>query len=409
MLAEVPVITTRKAITTDGAPCGIAFDAVVLKPVEDVFAFAEVDCLRQFGKAASSVTLSYYQSSRLFLERGFVSRINPLRVYLFYFNLALDEVNAADFDEARTAASTHVEHVPILPRVVHVPVLATRYDLTSVVAPFFLEHCEIVDSNSAARILEKLCHNIPIEHSFLHLFSPFSSSSSLPSSSVSACMPIPHRLSCPATLESSSSCGQPFVSESLAVDCKDETVEPSESVFCDIASVQAERNLVNIAAKMLRANVVPCAIDAPLQQCPNTLNRVRVDLASRILPAAMVDGAVIEPKAVQTLIAACLVSVNHRTGLHVIMDGLMQRAQFGAFDHHATDAASGALTHSEDDGFTNGAATHVEFLVLMLVLFLAADESRIGFNIALERRVERIGTGGMAKAMKHEPRVISLT
>jgi len=61
------------------------------------------------------------------------------------------------------------------------------------------------------------------------------------------------------------------------------------------------------------------------------------------------------------------------------------------------------VNRSDHNGFVRATLRAWRPLVGVLVLFLAADESRIGFNIALERRVERIGTGGMTKAMEHEP------
>lgn len=63
-----------------------------------------------------------------------------------------------------------------------------------------------------------------------------------------------------------------------------------------------------------------------------------------------------------------------------------------------------ALYDTEHNGFVRAALRAGRPLVGMLVLFLAADEGRIGLNVAFQRRVERIGPRRVAKAMEHEPR-----
>src|SRR6185312_4076348 len=115
-----------------------------------------------------------------------------------------------------------------------------------------------------------------------------------------------HRLFCRAVRESFS-CGQPFVSEALAIDGRDERIQPRKGMFFYVASVQAKGNLVHITGQMLGAYLMPCPVDAPLEQRPNALYGVRVDRAASILTFAMIDGAVIEPKAVQTRVALRLV------------------------------------------------------------------------------------------------------
>lgn len=85
--------------------------------------------------------------------------------------------------------------------------------------------------------------------------SPFVSVSSLPLSWASACMPALHRLSGSVPLESSS-CRQPRVCKALAVYGADERVQPRQCVILDLASVQAERSFIHVAAKVLRADLM---------------------------------------------------------------------------------------------------------------------------------------------------------
>jgi hypothetical protein len=62
-----------------------------------------------------------------------------------------------------------------------------------------------------------------------------------------------------------------------------------------------------------------------------------------------------------------------------------------------------AFQCAEDNGLADRPATSLLLFVLMLVLFLAADERFIDLNRAGERAIERLGAGGMAQTMVHEP------
>src|SRR5450756_1876763 len=85
-------------------------------------------------------------------------------------------------------------------------------------------------------------------------------------------------------------------------------------------------------------------------------------------------------------------------------DSLMQGTEFCAFDHHPFDAASGTLTHSEDDSFTDRTSSSLELLRFVLVLFLAADECLIHFDQASETVIlAAFSHAGFTQPLEHEP------
>src|ERR1035441_6420607 len=106
------------------------------------------------------------------------------------------------------------------------------------------------------------------------------------------------------------SCREPFVSESLAIYRENETVEPIQRVLRHSSRVQAKGNLVHISPNMLRAHLMPRTVNAALQECTHALDRVRVDVALRILAFAVIDGAVIEPEAVQSFVTGSLIGAD---------------------------------------------------------------------------------------------------
>jgi hypothetical protein len=109
----------------------------------------------------------------LLLEWSLVSRVNPLRLFLCDLGLTLDEVNSSNFDWPIAAATAHVKQVSVLPRIINIPILAAHVHLAIVAAPLFLEHGEIVETDPASRILEKLSHELSVENLFAHRPLPF--------------------------------------------------------------------------------------------------------------------------------------------------------------------------------------------------------------------------------------------
>jgi hypothetical protein len=55
------------------------------------------------------------------------------------------------------------------------------------------------------------------------------------------------------------SCDQSLVGEAFASHARDKAVKPCKGVVSHVAVIETERKFIDIAAKVLRAGVVPCA------------------------------------------------------------------------------------------------------------------------------------------------------
>jgi hypothetical protein len=404
MIAEVPVISSRKTIPTDGAPYGISFDAVALKPVEHVLFRLEVDGLRQFGNAARPVAISHREGSRFIVERFAVPRIDPLWLFLRDLRVAFatDVVDSPDFDGADAAAcAAHMEDVTELAGIIHIP------NFLMDASALLLNDGEVVDPDDAASVFEELSYNCPIWHLFLHRVSPFALVFSQRPSSVLADNPEPHPQSCLVPPESFSSRGQPFVSEALAINGSNETVQPSKGVDSDVASVEAERDLIHVAAQMLRGYLMPCADDASLEDGPDAFDGVCVDAALAAVfgvnAFTVVDGTMVEPEAVQAVVTLRLIGADQRTGPDMRVDSPVQRPSVRRVDNHCT-SLSAALTEAQNSNLADAATARVQLLRLMLVLLQTANETLIHFDDSREAvALSSLPGASLAETPKHEP------
>jgi hypothetical protein len=85
-----------------------------------------------------------------------------------------------------------------------------------------------------------------------------------------------------------------------------------------VAFIQAERNFIDIAGKVLCAHLVIRAIDAALQERPYALNRVCGRDTALVLTAAVVDHLVVVEVTVQPSVTNVLVSQDGRADLDII-------------------------------------------------------------------------------------------
>jgi hypothetical protein len=84
---------------------------------------------------------------------------------------------------------------------------------------------------------------------------------------------------------------------------------------------------------------------------------------------------------------------------------MISRCRVGLGVLHLLDPQfASTLQHPEYDGLVRTTLAASLTLVGMLVLLLAAEIGLVRLNFALQGRVERLGFGGMAKPMQHEPR-----
>jgi hypothetical protein len=115
--------------------------------------------------------------------------------------------------------------------------------------------------------------------------SPPSSVSSRPSIWVLAGAPKLGQRSCrefPAALGRLHSSDQPFVGQPLSCRAVNEAVEPLQGMPLHIALIEPESELVNVPAKVLRADVVEGAVNAALQDGPDAFNAVGRNAVTRV-------------------------------------------------------------------------------------------------------------------------------
>lgn len=146
------------------------------------------------------------------------------------------------------------------------------------------------------------------------------------------------------------------------------------------------------------------ADDLALEKRPHAFDPVRVNEAAEtnILAFGVVHRQV-RVVAIEANEGAVFVGQERGAALHVLADVALQRLRLGVRDMRRAKLAI-AFDHAEHDGLVGTALRTRRLLVGVLVLLLAADERRIGFNLAFQRRIERIGARRVAQAMQDEPR-----
>ena len=225
--------------------------------------------------------------------------------------------------------------------------------------------------------------------------------SSLACFSASAYVPALHRQFYAVHAESQASFLDEFlVRDPSAWSLLDETVEPVERMTLHIAIVQAEGELVNVPIQMLRAYLMINAVDSALHDCPHGFDAVGAHLAAHVFASAVIHGIVFETGRIHVFVSAVVVGIQRRSGRDVVVYLLLQAGGIGS-RNGIGDRAAIAFTHSNDSGLTDGAATSIQLLTGVLVLFLATDIGLIDFNDA--RQDGKVVAAGFAEPLKNEP------
>lgn len=213
--------------------------------------------------------------------------------------------------------------------------------------------------------------------------------------------PIQPWRSCPVRGEFS--CRQPRVCEPLAVHSADEGIQPRQRVILHLAIVQAEGDFIDVPSKMFGRDVMPSSDHAPLEDGPDRFDGVRVDAAFGVLAFAVVDAAMVEPKAVQPVVALRLIRADQRTGLHMSVDGPMQRPCVRRVDNHCASLAA-ALTEAQNGNLADATASRVQLLVSVFVLLQTADKALIHFDDSREPiALASLPGASLTETAKHEP------
>ena len=199
------------------------------------------------------------------------------------------------------------------------------------------------------------------------------------------------------------SCGHLLVGDALARYGVNQAVQPFKSVALDVSFVQPERELLNVAVKVLRAGRMVHADDSAFQDRPDCLNRVSVNDPLRVLTSAVIDAIGAEEKPIQIGVGWGFVRVDRRAHFNLLVDLLLNRMQ-GAIRNYFGACAPAALPHAEYGGLTDSAAPRIEFLMLVLVRFLATKERFVDFDDAFQLVDVIRRTASLSQALQHEPR-----
>jgi hypothetical protein len=197
-----------------------------------------------------------------------------------------------------------------------------------------------------------------------------------------------------------SSFDQRLIGKALASGSPDKTFKSRERVVLNIAFVQAEGKLVNIAAKMFRAGVVIDADQAALENRENALNSIGGHVVSDILASAVVDSIVAEARALNAIICASFVGMQGRSDFDMLMNSGLNCFLICALDRRC-DRPPVALAHPKNGRLADRAATRLELLVFVFVGLDPADESFIDFDNAA--KLLEVRPARFPDAMQHEP------
>ena len=132
-----------------------------------------------------------------------------------------------------------------------------------------------------------------------------------------------------------------FVGQALARNAVNEAIEPLHRVALHVALIQAERELVNVATKVLLAGVVVDADQAALHDREHAFDAVGGHAVADVFAFAVVDGFVIEEQTAKAAIHASLIGMQRGTGGDVTTNGVesvfavMKRGLIGVY-HHAS-------------------------------------------------------------------------
>src|SRR5258708_453694 len=119
------------------------------------------------------------------------------------------------------------------------------------------------------------------------------------------------------------SCDEPRVSEPLPCDRINERVQPFERVASNVAVVQAERELIHIAAKMFLADLVVDAVQSALEDRPHALNTVCARYSANVLASRVIHTLLAEEQTVQIIVGSMLIGEESRTDFDVTVNGVL--------------------------------------------------------------------------------------
>ena len=197
------------------------------------------------------------------------------------------------------------------------------------------------------------------------------------------------------------SCDQLWIGDPLTVGGGEKRVDPI--ALAGLAAIVAPRELVEIAVNVLGADPVVNAEHLPLEVRPCAFQTVDVaEVVADVFADPMVDRVVVEP-AFEAAIARELVGHDVGSWFDILDDLPLNGFGVETIHLHCAKLAA-ALQHAEYGGLADPAGSEMLALPFVLVALFAADERLINLYLARKRLIERLGLGGFAETMRHEPR-----
>ena len=174
-----------------------------------------------------------------------------------------------------------------------------------------------------------------------------------------------------------------------------------------LALIVAERLLVKVPEQMKRLDTHIRALDGPLQETPEVLQPVRVNVAINI-PFGVVDNFVLVPDHTQIVVGLERIGVQFGATLHHLADLGVDRVLAAESDVVCVNSASLAVQQSEHDSLTvragsdSATAAPFQFLVVVHEPRCAADEGFVRFDNS-GHLVNGPAMHRVANSLKHKP------
>src|SRR5208282_4646089 len=164
----------------------------------------------------------------------------------------------------------------------------------------------------------------------------------------------------------------------------------------------AECELIHVTMQVLLGNLMIEAVHSALEHRPDAFNAVRAHSVFGVDSSRVIDGLMAEEKPVKTDISGCFIRKDRGTYFDVGVDSRLQRGHVGSLNRHRY-CTSAALPESYDSRFAYRSTSGPEFLVLMLVALLAADEALVYFDDAAQLVQVIARAASLAQTLQHEP------
>jgi len=166
--------------------------------------------------------------------------------------------------------------------------------------------------------------------------------------------------------------------------------------------VEPKRLFVHVSEKMERLNADVGSTNRPLEQTPEVLKAVRVDVATNILNG-MVDGPVVEVS-LQAVVGKQEVSIDGAPWFDVLPNLRLKRVLLAIGNYSSTNL-SAALQYAHDGGlvFVAGSGNPARLHMLVHIARLAADERFVNLNFAGELSAAVAVLQRKANPLEHEP------